>query len=71
MPNRSLEEWLAVIETRHPNEIDLGLARVGQVWSLLTAEVSPLSSPAFITVAGTNGKGSCVAAMQTVLISHR
>ena len=35
MPNRSLEEWLAVIETRHPNEIDLGLARVGQVWSLL------------------------------------
>jgi len=36
MPNRSLEEWLAVIETRHPNEIDLGLVRVGQVWSLLT-----------------------------------
>ena len=70
MPNRSLEEWLAVIETRHPNEIDLGLVRVGQVWSLLTAEVSPLSNPAFITVAGTNGKGSCVAAMQTVLISH-
>jgi dihydrofolate synthase/folylpolyglutamate synthase len=70
MPNRSLEEWLAVIETRHPNEIDLGLVRVGQVWSLLTAEVSPLSNPAFITVAGTNGKGSCVAAMQALLISH-
>ena len=70
MPNRSLEEWLAVIETRHPNEIDLGLVRVGQVWSLLAAEVSPLSNPAFITVAGTNGKGSCVAAMQALLISH-
>ncbi len=70
MPNRSLEEWLAVIETRHPNEIDLGLARVGQVWSSLKTQISTLSSPAFITVAGTNGKGSCVATMQAVLSAH-
>ena len=70
MPNRSLEEWLAVIETRHPNEIDLGLARVGQVWSSLKTQISTLSKPAFITVAGTNGKGSCVATMQAVLSAH-
>lgn len=70
MPNCSLEEWLAVIETRHPNEIDLGLARVGQVWSSLKTQISTLSKPAFITVAGTNGKGSCVATMQAVLSAH-
>ena len=72
MLKRSLEEWLVEIEARHPSEIDLGLERISLVWELLKQEIPPSRSvtPVNITVAGTNGKGSCVEAMQALLMQH-
>ncbi len=61
---RNLQGWLDWLEQCHPQEIDLGLSRVRQVaerLSLTTAEAR------IITVAGTNGKGSCVAATAALL----
>ena len=37
MPDRSLAEWLTLLEARHPSEIDLGLQRVSAVWSAILA----------------------------------
>lgn len=59
----SLAQWLAVLETRHKNEIQLGLARIARVagqFDLLKPKAK------IITVAGTNGKGSTVAALEAV-----
>ena len=73
MTNRSLAEWLELLEQRHPCEIDLGVERVAEVWQRykttqsLTGEVG---TSKVITVAGTNGKGSCVASMQSILLAH-
>ncbi len=60
----SLADWLGWLEQSHPKEIDLGLDRIRQV-----AERLDLLSPRakVITVAGTNGKGSCVAAAAGLL----
>jgi dihydrofolate synthase / folylpolyglutamate synthase len=60
----SLAEWLGWLEQSHPKEIDLGLDRIRQV-----AERLDLLSPhaKVITVAGTNGKGSCVTATAGLL----
>ena len=61
-----LSEWLALLEKRHPRAIELGLDRVLQV-----AERLDLLRPAtqIISVAGTNGKGSCVALLENMLLS--
>lgn len=61
-----LEDWLRWQETCHPNTIDLGLERVRQV-----AQSLDLLHPAacVITIAGTNGKGSCAAATAALLTS--
>jgi dihydrofolate synthase/folylpolyglutamate synthase len=61
----TLEEWLNWQETLHPEEIKLGLDRVSQVLARLE-----FSQPNFIvvTVAGTNGKGSSVAMLQSILL---
>ena len=69
MDERSLAEWLALLETRHPSEIDMGLDRVSDVWQSLQAG-RPKNSALAITVAGTNGKGSCLACMQAILLEH-
>lgn len=60
----SLAAWLHWLETLHPSEIDLGLERIGVV-----AKKMQLTKPAkhVITVAGTNGKGSTVAFLTTIL----
>jgi dihydrofolate synthase/folylpolyglutamate synthase len=65
MSNRSLEEWLQFLEQLHPSEIELGLERVSTVAASLN-----LLSPAcpVVTVAGTNGKGSTVAALEALLL---
>jgi dihydrofolate synthase/folylpolyglutamate synthase len=60
-----LSAWLAWQETLHPKRIDPGLDRVRQVWSALAPK--PLGCPV-ITVAGTNGKGSSVAMLETILV---
>ena len=67
MEAKSLDDWLSELERLHPSAIDLGLARCGEVarrLQLLT------TSATTITVAGTNGKGSTVAVMETLLSEH-
>lgn len=61
---KNLQEWLAWQERLHPNAIDLGLERVERV-----IESMGLARPAYpvLTVGGTNGKGSCVALLETIL----
>lgn len=61
---QTLAEWLAWQETLHPKAIDLGLERVRAV-----AERMGVLTPSHtvITVAGTNGKGSSVAMLESIL----
>ena len=73
MTNRCLADWLTLLETRHPCEIELGLERVATVWVRYKSNslsLSPVKEPVIITVAGTNGKGSCIASMQALLLEH-
>jgi dihydrofolate synthase/folylpolyglutamate synthase len=60
---RTLTEWLAFIERQHPKSIALGLERVATVAQRMQAD---LACPA-ISVAGTNGKGSCCAMLEAML----
>lgn len=60
----TVDQWLAYLEAIHPTEIDLGLDRVLVVLRRLFPR-----KPAgrIITIAGTNGKGSAVAAVEALL----
>jgi len=60
----SLEAWLDWQQSLHPQPIELGLARVGRVLER-TGWHRPVQP--VITVAGTNGKGSCVAMLDAIL----
>ena len=59
----TLEGWLARLEKQHPKAIDLGLERVRDVAGRMA-----LGKPAqqVISVAGTNGKGSTVAFIDSI-----
>ncbi len=61
-----LEDWLKWQETLHPQAIDLGLDRVRAV-----VDRMGLARPKFpiVTVGGTNGKGSTVAMLESILRS--
>jgi dihydrofolate synthase/folylpolyglutamate synthase len=60
---RTLAQWLEFIERQHPKTIALGLDRVSTVWKRMdTALACPV-----ITVAGTNGKGSTCAMLESIL----
>lgn len=60
----SLQEWLTYLEKLHPKNIDMGLERVARV----AANVGVLKpAPLVITVSGTNGKGSTVCYLETIL----
>ena len=62
-PRLPLPDWLRRLETLSPNEIDLGLERVAEVLGRMT-----LGSPSrTIVVGGTNGKGSSVEMLRTLL----
>ncbi|MGE4658784.1 MAG: hypothetical protein AAEI08_07645, partial [Gammaproteobacteria bacterium] len=58
-----LEDWLDWLETLHPKEIELGLERIRRVLNRLSL-VDPLFR--IIVVGGTNGKGSCVAMLDSI-----
>lgn len=62
-----LNDWLAWMEAHHPRQIELGLDRIRVV-----AERLGLGVPAakVITVGGTNGKGSCVAFLEAILLAQ-
>jgi dihydrofolate synthase/folylpolyglutamate synthase len=63
---RNLADWLDYIEAQHPKSIDMGLERVREV-----ALRMQLDKPArrVITVAGTNGKGSTVAFLESIALA--
>ena len=64
MAFQSLADWLAWQESLHPQAIDMGLQRVqGVLERMHLADTSTLT----ISVAGTNGKGSCVAMLDAIL----
>jgi dihydrofolate synthase/folylpolyglutamate synthase len=65
MPGRSLAEWLDHIERIHPKSIQLGLERVAKVRDAMGRS----SSAALFTVAGTNGKGSTCAMLESILLA--
>jgi dihydrofolate synthase/folylpolyglutamate synthase len=59
----TLAGWLRYIETLHPATVELGLARVDAVAKRMSIAVSCPT----ITVAGTNGKGSTCALLDSML----
>lgn len=59
-----LDAWLSYLEALHPTEIELGLERVQAVAERLG--VNP-GRAKVLTVAGTNGKGSTVRYLETIL----
>ncbi len=63
-PARTLDEWFAYQQRVHALGVDLGLARVGEVWRRMGA---PRIARTVITVGGTNGKGSTVAFLEAML----
>ena len=73
---RTLEDWLAHCERLHTVGIDMGLERVGEVWARAGVTLGtslgqePVDgAPVVFTVAGTNGKGSTCAMLESILIA--
>jgi dihydrofolate synthase / folylpolyglutamate synthase len=66
-PCKSLDDWLAFISGTHVAEIELGLSRVSAVYERMSIRSS---LPYVITVGGTNGKGSTVAAIEKALLGQ-
>lgn len=65
LPN-NLDGWLEHLERLHPTTIELGLDRIRQVASRLDLD---FSDKQVVTVAGTNGKGSTVSLLRSILNS--
>ena len=65
MTERSLDDWLAHCERLHPKSIDMTLARTLAVRDALGLR---FECPV-ITVAGTNGKGSTCAMLESILLA--
>lgn len=63
---RELKHWLLHLETLHPQWIDLGLDRIVSVAQ--RCGVFPFTTPV-ITIAGTNGKGSCAYLLEQIFLS--
>lgn len=64
---RSLSEWLSYLEHIHAVEIDLGLERISFVATRLALT---LAASKVITVAGTNGKGTTCAFLETAFLAQ-
>jgi len=62
----SLDDWLFYLENSHAKEIQLGLTRISEV----ACRLDLIKTDAIIiTVAGTNGKGSTVAALSSIYLA--
>ena len=59
----NLTDWLLWQSRLHPSVIALGLERVDRVWARLGPKHLPFL---VISIAGTNGKGSCAAMLEAV-----
>ena len=60
---KTLDEWLNWQENLHTQEIDLGLERIQEVYKKLFPGGVPFQ---VITIAGTNGKGSTIAFIDSI-----
>lgn len=60
---RTLDNWLAYQQNLHTKEIDLGLVRIQKVYQTLFPNGVDFK---IITVAGTNGKGSTIAFIDSI-----
>jgi dihydrofolate synthase / folylpolyglutamate synthase len=63
---KDLNQWLAYIEGLHPKNIEMGLERSRVVWSRVKSTFGVDIVCPVITVAGTNGKGSTCAMLESV-----
>ena len=61
----NLPGWLALLEARHGQRIELGLERVAAVRDRMALACDAV----VITVGGTNGKGSCCAMLEGILLA--
>jgi dihydrofolate synthase/folylpolyglutamate synthase len=61
-----LSDWLAWLEELDPAKIELGLDRIREVYSRLP---TLNKSTKVVTIAGTNGKGSCLTALQAAALA--
>ncbi|HSH48126.1 MAG TPA: bifunctional tetrahydrofolate synthase/dihydrofolate synthase [Halomonas sp.] len=68
-PRLTLDAWLRWLESAHPTEIELGLERVAEVAGRMGLLESRLADRV-ISVAGTNGKGSTVAMLESLALAH-
>ncbi|MGM0825835.1 MAG: bifunctional tetrahydrofolate synthase/dihydrofolate synthase [Pseudomonadota bacterium] len=67
--SKTLAQWLEYLETLHPVGIDMGLDRVSQVADRMGLLQRPIAKRV-ISVAGTNGKGSTLAMIDSVARAH-
>lgn len=68
--HKTLAQWLNHLETLHPKNIELGLQRIQEVADRLKLGDRIKENQSLITtVAGTNGKGSCVATLETLFLN--
>ncbi|MDA7841480.1 bifunctional tetrahydrofolate synthase/dihydrofolate synthase [Gammaproteobacteria bacterium] len=64
----NLQEWLDWQQTLHPQNIDFKLERIKSVYEKL--DIKSIASKVII-VAGTNGKGSTVAILESILFENK
>jgi len=64
-PFDHLADWLAWMEQLHPESIAPGLERTSEVYARMPCCTDAL----VITVGGTNGKGSCIALLESILLA--
>ncbi len=63
----SLDDWLSYLESIHPANIEMGLARVNQV----ATQLNLLNFPSkIILIAGTNGKGTTARFLESLLLNQ-
>lgn len=75
MADSPLLQWLQQLQEAHPVEIELGLDRVNVVWQQLSGVLgvnsrTPFGATPVVAVAGTNGKGSTVAALEALALNN-
>lgn len=63
---KNLNDWLAYIEQKYILGIELGLDRISKVAKPL--HITEFKYPV-ISVAGTNGKGSCIACLESIFLA--
>ena len=61
----NLDGWLDYIANQHQQSIDMGLGRTEVMVQRLGLEQP---APKVVTVAGTNGKGSTITALESLLL---